>query len=157
MFDIGFWELMLIAVIGLLVLGPERLPVAIRTVRDWVNGVRQFSQSVKTELKEELRINELHENLKKAEQSDFKNMSPQVAESLKSLQEAADMVNRPYQQQSPDFDSSTGQPELSAQVAQTQQDLRSSEQVKQNPAQEALTGASPTIQENSTPNDKQSG
>ena len=111
MFDIGFWELMLIAVIGLLVLGPERLPVAIRTVRDWVNGVRQFSQSVKTELKEELRINELHENLKKAEQSDFKNMSPQVAESLKSLQEAAEMVNRPYQQQSPEVGTSTGQSE----------------------------------------------
>lgn len=97
MFDIGFWELMLIAVIGLLVLGPERLPVAIRTVRDWVNGVRQFSQSVKTELKEELRINELHENLKKAEQNNFENLAPDVAESVKSLQEAADMVNRPYE------------------------------------------------------------
>lgn len=157
MFDIGFWELMLIAVIGLLVLGPERLPVAIRTVRDWVNGVRQFSQSVKTELKEELRINELHENLKKAEQSDFKNMSPQVAESLKSLQEAAEMVNRPYQQQSPEVGTSTGQSETTAQVAQAQQDMHTSEQVKHNPAQEALTSTSPTIQENATPNDKQSG
>lgn len=98
MFDIGFWELMLIAVMGLIVLGPERLPVAIRTVRDWVNGVRNFSQSVKTELKEELRINELHENLKKAEQNNFQNLSPEVSESLKSLQEAADMVNRPYEQ-----------------------------------------------------------
>lgn len=99
MFDIGFWELMLIGVLGLLVLGPERMPVAIRTVRDWINSVRSFSQSVKTELKEELRINELHENLKKAEQSDFKNMSPEVAESLKSLQQAADMVNRPFEQE----------------------------------------------------------
>ena len=97
MFDMGFWELMLIGVIGLVVLGPERLPVAIRTVRDWIMGVRKFSESVKTELKEELRINELHANLKKAEQSDLKNLSPEVAESLKSLQEAADMVNRPYQ------------------------------------------------------------
>ncbi|WP_448554200.1 Sec-independent protein translocase protein TatB [Thalassotalea montiporae] len=136
MFDIGFWELMLIAVIGLLVLGPERLPVAIRTVRDWINGVRQFSQSVKTELKEELRINELHENLKKAEQSDFKNMSPQVAESLKSLQEAAEMVNRPFQQ------TEATQPPPDSQ---------------QNTNQEALTNASSTTQETSTPNDKQSG
>lgn len=96
MFDIGFWELMVIGVMGLVVLGPERLPVAIRSVRDWINGVRQFSNSVKTELKEELRINELHENLKKAEQSDLKNLSPEVAESLRTLQEAADMVNRPF-------------------------------------------------------------
>ncbi|MFD2165754.1 Sec-independent protein translocase protein TatB [Thalassotalea euphylliae] len=88
---------MLISIIGLVVLGPERLPVAIRTVRDWVSTIKSFSNNVKTELKEELRINELHENLKKAEQSDFKQMSPEVAESLKSLQEAADMVNRPFE------------------------------------------------------------
>jgi len=97
MFDIGFWELSLIAVIGLVVLGPERLPVAIRTIREWISGVRKFSESVKTELTEELRIQELHANLKKAEQSDMKNLSPEIAESLKSLQEAAEMVNRPYQ------------------------------------------------------------
>ncbi|MBA6255144.1 MULTISPECIES: Sec-independent protein translocase protein TatB [unclassified Colwellia] len=97
MFDIGFWELSLIVIIGLIVLGPERLPVAIRTVRGWISGVRKFSESVKTELTEELRIQELHANLKKAEQADMKNLSPEIAESLKTLQEAAEMVNRPYQ------------------------------------------------------------
>ena len=97
MFDIGFWELSLIAIIGLVVLGPERLPVAIRTLRGWISGVRKFSDSVKTELTEELRIQELHANLKKAEQADMKNLSPEIAESLKTLKEAAEMVNRPYQ------------------------------------------------------------
>jgi len=97
MFDIGFWELLLIALMALIVLGPERLPVAIRTVREWVSGVRRFSDSVKTELKEELRIQELHSNLKKAEESNLQNLSPDVAESLKTLQDAAEMVNRPYQ------------------------------------------------------------
>ena len=97
MFDMGFWELMLIGILSLVVLGPERLPVAIRTVRDWLASARKFSDGVKTELKEELRINELHENLKKAEQSDLKNLSPEVAESLKSLKEAAEMVTRPYE------------------------------------------------------------
>lgn len=96
MFDIGFWELMIIAVMGLVVLGPERLPVAIRTVRGWIGGVRKFSDSVKSELSEELRIHELHANLKKAEQSDMTNLSPEVAESVKSLQDAADMVNEPF-------------------------------------------------------------
>ena len=97
MFDIGFWELLLIGVIGLVVLGPERLPVAIRTVRDWISGVRKFSDGVKTELKEELRIQELHSNLKKAEQANMSDLSPEVSESLKSLKEAADMVTRPYE------------------------------------------------------------
>lgn len=97
MFDIGFWELMVIAIIGLIVLGPERLPTALRTLRGWVGSVRDFSNSVKTELKEELRIHELHEDLKKAEQSGMKNLSPEIAESVKSLQNAANMVNRPYE------------------------------------------------------------
>ncbi|WP_206486026.1 Sec-independent protein translocase protein TatB [Thalassotalea sp. G2M2-11] len=96
MFDIGFWELLLISVIGLVVLGPERLPVAIRTVRSWISGVKNFSNSVKNELTEELRIHELHANLKKAEQSNLENLSPEVAESLKTLKEAADSVQHPY-------------------------------------------------------------
>ncbi len=96
MFDIGFWEIMLIAVMGLVVLGPERLPTAIRTVRGWISGARKFSESVKSELSEELRIHELHANLKKAEQTNMSNLSPEVAESLKTLQQAADMVNEPF-------------------------------------------------------------
>ncbi|XQW85077.1 Sec-independent protein translocase protein TatB [Thalassotalea piscium] len=96
MFDIGFWELLLIAIIGLVVLGPERLPVAIRTVRGWMSNVRRFSDSVKSELSEELRIHELHANLKKAEQVNMENLSPEVAESVKSLKEAAEMVTKPY-------------------------------------------------------------
>lgn len=96
MFDIGFWELILIAIMGLVILGPERLPIAIRTLRGWISGARKFSDTVKSELTEELRIHELHANLKKAEQSNLKNLSPDIAESLKSLQEAADSVNEPF-------------------------------------------------------------
>lgn len=96
MFDIGFWELMLIGIMGLVVLGPERLPVAIRTIKSWVSGVRKFSDTVKSELSEELRVHELHANLKKAEQSDMADLSPEVADSVKSLKEAAAMVNEPF-------------------------------------------------------------
>jgi len=99
MFDIGFWELMVIGVLGLLVLGPERLPVAIRTIRSWISSARKFSENVKTELSEELRINELHSNLKKAEQSNLEDLSPEIADSVKSLKEAAESVTRPYQNQ----------------------------------------------------------
>ena len=96
MFDIGFWELTLIGIMGLVVLGPERLPVAVRTIRSWITGVRKFSDTVKSEVTEELRIHELHTNLKKAEQGDLQNLSPEVAESLKSLKEAAALVNEPF-------------------------------------------------------------
>ncbi|MEI6894058.1 MAG: Sec-independent protein translocase protein TatB [Colwellia sp.] len=96
MFDVGFWELILIAIIGLVILGPERLPVAIRTVRDWISRARKLSDTVKTELTEELRVHELHANLKKAEQSGLQGLSPEVAESLKTLQEAAASVTEPF-------------------------------------------------------------
>ncbi len=96
MFDVGFWELILIAIMGLVILGPERLPVAIRTVRGWITGARKFSDTVKSELTEELRIHELHANLKKAEESNLQNLSPEVAESLKTLQEAAASVTEPF-------------------------------------------------------------
>lgn len=106
MFDIGFWELLLIAIIGLVVLGPERLPVAIRSVRSWITSMRNFSEGVKNELTEELRIHELHANLKKAEQAGMKDLSPEVAASVKSLEEAAAMVNNPYQTAEKTTDSS---------------------------------------------------
>ncbi|KGJ97496.1 Sec-independent protein translocase protein TatB [Colwellia psychrerythraea] len=96
MFDVGFWELILIAIMGLVILGPERLPVAIRTVRGWMTGARKFSDTVKAELTEELRVHELHANLKKAEQANLQNLSPEVAESLKTLQEAAASVTEPF-------------------------------------------------------------
>ena len=96
MFDVGFWELILIAIMGLVILGPERLPVAIRTLRGWITGARKFSDTVKSELTEELRIHELHANLKKAEESNLQNLSPEIAESLKSLQEAAASVTEPF-------------------------------------------------------------
>ncbi|KGJ98025.1 Sec-independent protein translocase protein TatB [Thalassotalea sp. ND16A] len=96
MFDIGFWELTIIAVMGLIVLGPERLPTAIRTIRGWVRNVKQFSNTVQTELKEELRIHELHDNLKKAEQQGLKNLAPELQESVDSLKAAAEQANRPY-------------------------------------------------------------
>ena len=41
MFDIGFWEMALIFIIGLVVLGPERLPIAIRSVMKWINTLQR--------------------------------------------------------------------------------------------------------------------
>ena len=96
MFDIGFWEITLISVLGLIVLGPERLPTAIKTVGGWFRNIKQFSANVQTEFKEELRIHELHNNLKKAEQQGLDNLPDDLQKSVDSLKAAADSVNRPY-------------------------------------------------------------
>ena len=59
MFDIGFTELMLVGVIGLVILGPERLPVAARTVGKWVGKFRRTIGGVQREIQEELRLDEI--------------------------------------------------------------------------------------------------
>ena len=43
MFDIGFSELLLVFVIGLIVLGPQRLPVAVKTVVSWIRTLRSLA------------------------------------------------------------------------------------------------------------------
>ena len=50
MFDIGFAELLLVSVVGLLVLGPERLPGAIRTISLWLGKLRRSFNSVRAEV-----------------------------------------------------------------------------------------------------------
>lgn len=99
MFDIGFWELVVIGVVALVVLGPERLPVAIRTASHWIKLIRSTANSVKTELEQELKLQELHDDLKKAEQLQMNNLSPELQESIEQLKAAAQSVNRPYQPQ----------------------------------------------------------
>lgn len=94
MFDIGFFELLLISIIGLVVLGPERLPVAIRTIREWISGIRRFSKNIETELTEELNIKDLSANSKIAEELNLQNFSSEVTDSIKILQDAAESVYR---------------------------------------------------------------
>lgn len=54
MFDIGFWELGLIAILALVVLGPKRLPEAARVAGHWVGRLRVFIASVKQDIDQEL-------------------------------------------------------------------------------------------------------
>jgi sec-independent protein translocase protein TatB len=60
MFDIGFWELGLIAVIALMILGPERLPLVARKAGMWVGKMKSMVNEVKTNINEELRVEELN-------------------------------------------------------------------------------------------------
>lgn len=58
MFDIGFWELVLIGIIGLLVVGPERLPGFAREVGRWVRKARRLTGEARRELQRELQWDE---------------------------------------------------------------------------------------------------
>lgn len=96
MFDIGFWELLVIGVLALLILGPERLPGAMRSTLKTVRGVKNMASGFKHEVEHQLRVHELHENLKKAEQQSLSDLAPELQESVDELKEAAKSVQEPY-------------------------------------------------------------
>ena len=58
MFDVGFFELIVIFVIGLLVLGPERLPRVAARVGNWVGQARRMTRNLKYQLEDELALQE---------------------------------------------------------------------------------------------------
>ena len=64
MFDIGFAELIVIAIVGLLVIGPERLPGAIRTGAVWLNRLRRSFNDIKREVQQELHNDAVMQDLK---------------------------------------------------------------------------------------------
>jgi len=59
MFDIGFAEILLIGVVALVVLGPEKLPTAVRAVGLWIGRAKRAVSSIQSEISEELRLDEM--------------------------------------------------------------------------------------------------
>ena len=94
MFDVGFWELAIIAVIALLVIGPERLPKAARTVGLWIGRARRIVSDVKADIDREIRESDLAE-LKKAgeELKKTQNTFESVGEELIEGSELEDLKN----------------------------------------------------------------
>ncbi len=58
MFDLGFWELILIGIVGLLVIGPDRLPAFARETGRWLRRLRRLTSEARRELQRELQWNE---------------------------------------------------------------------------------------------------
>ena len=69
MFDVGFSELLVIALVALLVLGPERLPRAARMAGLWVRRARAQWHSVRAELESEIAAEDLRRSLAETEQA----------------------------------------------------------------------------------------
>ena len=98
MFDIGFSEIVLVCIVGLVVLGPQRLPVAIRTVMGWVRTIRSLAANVQNELKQELKLQELQDSIKKAESLNLKALSPELGKTVEELKASADELRSELEQ-----------------------------------------------------------
>lgn len=93
MFDIGFSELLVVAVVALLVLGPERLPRAARFTGLWVRRARAQWYSVKSELENELADDELRRSLRRTQD--------ELREARDRLRASGDLVQREFAQLDP--------------------------------------------------------
>jgi len=84
MFDIGFWEILLILVLALVIIGPERLPGAARQAGYFVRKARRYIEGVRSEVESELDIGEFKRMLH--------NQEVQINELQRQLKSSMDNV-----------------------------------------------------------------
>ncbi len=90
MFDVSFSELMLVGVIALIVIGPERLPKVARTIGHLLGRAQRYVSDVKTDIKREMDLEEL---------SSIKGQMEDAAKSVKdSMQQAGDTLRNPLEE-----------------------------------------------------------
>ena len=87
MFDIGFAELVIIGVVSLLVIGPERLPSAIRTASLWLGKIRRGFNDIKQEVQQELHNDAVLQELRKTGE-DLKEQAHSIHQNIQDTGEA---------------------------------------------------------------------
>ena len=88
MFDIGFWELAIIGVVALLVIGPERLPRVARTAGLWMGRARRFVYTVKADIDREIAADELKKTLaKQAEVPELHDIIEDTTQTIQKTQQ----------------------------------------------------------------------
>ena len=94
MFDIGFMELLLISVVALIVIGPERLPGAIRTATLWIGRAKRSFNQVKGEIEKEINADEIKRQLhNESILSDLKKAKGKADELVANTRKNIDNIN----------------------------------------------------------------
>lgn len=91
MFDFSFWELAIVLVVALLVVGPDKLPVLAAKIGRWVGKAKRMMMSVRSDIENELKAAELKEMLEKqqSEISQLRNiLNDTQSETEKEIQKA---------------------------------------------------------------------
>lgn len=85
MFDVGFSELVVIALVGLIVIGPERLPKVARTVGHLLGRLQRYVSDVKADINREMQLEEL-KKLQSQVVTEARDMERQVNEQMKTVE-----------------------------------------------------------------------
>ena len=92
MFDVGFWEICLIALVSLLVIGPEKLPKVARIAGFWVGKTQSVVRSVKAEIQEELYAEELRQTLQE-QQQEVENLLSEGSEQVDAINTSVQSIS----------------------------------------------------------------
>ncbi len=100
MFEVGFSELLMVGLVALLALGPDKLPKAAREAGFWLGRLRQISASVKAEIQQELYAEEVRQMLRR-EESELRNILDEterdIAETLAAVEPEAQSPGKPHE------------------------------------------------------------
>lgn len=89
MFDIGFWELVTIAIIGIVVVGPEKLPEVVRTIMATVRKFRRMFDDVKGDIERELHLDDIRRQVQEADiQEHIRKLNQSVIDAGKEFHES---------------------------------------------------------------------
>lgn len=114
--DIGLQEILLISVLALIVLGPERLPTAIKTIAVWVNRFRRSFNEVKLAVEKEINADEIRQQIHN------ENVLHELGETRKALDEFEEQLKQDLVK---DPDSDTNHPHNKQQHASTSSEKES--------------------------------
>ncbi len=95
MIDISITELLLVAVIALVVIGPERLPETIRTIMLWIGRIRRTFTSIKTEIEQEIGADDIRRQLhNESILKEINESKEQIAEALKDADQSVEQFKQ---------------------------------------------------------------
>lgn len=115
MFDISFAELVLVAIVGLLVIGPKRLPEALRTLGLWLGRLRRSFHAVKTEIEKEIGMDDIRRQLhNEAVMDEIRRLEHEVRRGVELPEMTGHPADRNHAPGAPDHDGGTAAIETAA-------------------------------------------
>lgn len=101
MFDIGFSEIIVCAVVALVVIGPERMPEAVRTVGLWIGRLKRSLRETRSEIERQIGVDDIrrqlhNEDIMRSLEDARRNMDNLISETQQTIDSTAEVVTREY-------------------------------------------------------------
>lgn len=101
MFDIGFSEIVVCAIVALVVIGPERMPEAVRTVGLWIGRFKRSLRETRSEIERQIGVDDIrrqlhNEDIMRSLEDARRDMDSVIAQTQQAIDSTAEVVTREY-------------------------------------------------------------